>query len=77
MEGIGPQESPAEILGRKLPLLMEIEDDNDRLKHAYNLLVELRIPESHWLSWVEPLVEGSVRLKSSGAGEIIGFEIVV
>jgi hypothetical protein len=76
MEGIGPQESPAEILGRKLPLLMGVEDENDRLKLAYNLLVDLKIPESHWLFWVEPLVEGSVQLKSSGAGEIIGFEIV-
>lgn len=76
MEGIGPQESPAEILGRKLPLLMGVEDENDRLKLAYNLLVDLKIPESHWLFWVEPLVEGSVQLKSSGSGEIIGFEIV-
>ena len=77
MEGIGPQESPAEILGRKLPLLMEVEDETDRLKQAYDLLVELGIPETQWLSWVEPLVDRTVRLKSTGSGQVIGFELVV
>lgn len=76
MEGIGVQESPSEILGRKLPLLMEIEDTNIRLTEAYKLLVETGTPEAQWLSWVEPLVDGSVRLKSNGAGQVIGLEIV-
>lgn len=77
MEGIGVQESPAEILGRKLPQLMGIEDQTERLNAAYRLLVETGIPEEQWLSWVEPLVEnGSLRLKSTGAGQVIGFETV-
>jgi hypothetical protein len=76
MEGIGVQESPSEILGRKLPLLMEIEDQVNRLNEAYKLLVETGIPEEQWLSWVEPLVDGSVRLKSNGAGQVIGLEVV-
>lgn len=76
MEGIGVQESQSEILGRKLPLLIEIEDQATRLAEAFKLLVETGTPEVQWLSWVESLVdEGSVRLKSTGAGQIIGFEI--
>jgi hypothetical protein len=76
MEGIGVQESPSEILGRKLPKLMEIEDQTERLNQAYKLLVETGIPEEQWLSWVEPLVDGSVRLKSTAAGQVIGLEVV-
>lgn len=76
MEGIGVQESPSEILGRKLPLLMEIEDQNIRLAEAYKLLVETGTPEDQWMSWVEPLVDGIVRLKSNGAGQVIGLEVV-
>jgi hypothetical protein len=76
MEGIGVQESPSEILGRKLPKLMEIEDQTTRVNEAYKLLIETGIPEEQWLSWVEPLVDGSVRLKSNGAGQVIGLEVV-
>lgn len=76
MEGIGVQESPSEILGRKLPLLMEIEDQNVRVQEAYKLLVDTGIPEEQWMSWVEPLVDGTVRLKSNGAGQVIGLEVV-
>jgi hypothetical protein len=75
MEGIGVQESPSEILGRKLPLLMEIEDETTRLNEAYKLLVDTGIPEEQWLSWVEPLVDGSPRLKANAAGQVIGLEI--
>lgn len=78
MEGIGVQESPAEILGRKLPQLMEIEDRVERLKQAFNLLTELGIPENQWMSWVEPLMEDgvSVRIKGDAVGRPIGFEIM-
>jgi len=76
MEGIGVQESPVEILGRKLPLLMEIENQEERLKEAYKLLSELGIPVDDWLSWVEPMVEdGIVNLQSTGAGQVIGFSV--
>jgi len=74
MEGIGVQESPAEILGRKLPMLVGIEDQNLRLAEAYKILVETGTPEEQWMSWVEPLVDGPVRLKSNGAGQVIGLE---
>ena len=77
MEGIGVQESPAEILGRKLPLLMEIEDETTRLNEAYKLLVETGTPEEEWLSWVEPLIdEGTVRVMSDAAGKSVGFQVV-
>lgn len=78
MEGIGVQESPAEILGRKLPLLMDIDDRVERLKQAFNLLIELKIPENQWVIWVEPLIEDgvSVRIKGDAVGRPIGFEIM-
>lgn len=76
MEGIGAQESAAEVLGRKLPLLMEIENQNERVRAAYDLLLELNIPENQWLSWVEPLVEtGTISLQSNASGKIVGFAI--
>jgi hypothetical protein len=74
MEGIGVQESPAEILGRKLPMLVEIVDDNERLVEAYKLLVETGVPQEQWLSWVEPLVDRTIQLKANGAGQVIGLE---
>jgi hypothetical protein len=73
MDGMGPQESPAEVLGRKLPLLMNIEDDDERLKNAYNLFVELKIPESEWVDWAQPLVDSTIRLQSDAAGRVIGL----
>jgi hypothetical protein len=75
MEGVGAQESPAEVLGRKLPLLMEIENEEERLKQAFDLLTEMSIPQEQWLSWVEPLVDRTVSLRSNGAGQVIGFAI--
>ena len=77
MEGIGAQESPAEILGRKLPLLMEVEDETTRLRMAFELFVELGIPEDQWLSWAEPLVEnGRLSVHTSPSGQVIGIAVV-
>jgi hypothetical protein len=75
MEGIGVQESPSEILGRRLPLLMEIEDETERLKQAYDLFVELNIPESDWLTWAQPLVDTTIMLQSDGSGKVTGLMI--
>lgn len=76
MEGIGVQESPAEILGRKLPLLMEIEDQQARLKQAFDLLVETGVPAEQWLSWIEPLVdEGTVQISVSPQGQVLGLYV--
>lgn len=77
MEGVGPIESVTETLGRKLPLLLKIEDQEERIKEAHKLMLELGIPEDQWLSWVEPLVdEGTLKLKSTGAGQVVGFMVV-
>lgn len=77
MEGIGVQESPAEILGRKLPMLAEIEDQATRLNEAFKLLIESGVPQSQWLSWVEPLVEqGVAQLRANAAGQVIGIEAI-
>ena len=76
MEGIGAQESPAEVLGRKLPKLMEIEDETIRLNEAYKLLVETGVPQTQWLSWVESLVDGTVELRVNAGGEAIGLQVI-
>jgi hypothetical protein len=77
MEGIDIQESSVEVLGRRLPLLMAIENEAERLHAAYLLLLECEIPERNWLAWVEPLLEsGTARLKADGAGKVIGIEVV-
>lgn len=55
MEGIGSQESLAEILGRELPILMRIEDAKSRMKEAINLMSKNNVPREQWYTWVEPL----------------------
>lgn len=74
MEGIGVQESPSEILGRRLPMLMEISDQTERLKKAFELFIELKIPESQWLAWAEPLADDVILIVNTDAsGEVIGI----
>ncbi len=52
MDGIGPQESVAERLGRELPKLM---DDGERITKAKTLMKSLNIPETEWAPWLEAL----------------------
>lgn len=52
MDGIGPQESVSERLGRELPLLM---DDEDRVTKAKALMKSLNVPEAEWAPWLEAL----------------------
>lgn len=56
LEGIGSQESIADVLGRLLPKLMEIEDIDNRLSEACKILKENNVPYSQWKSWVDPLL---------------------
>jgi len=77
MEGVGVQESPAEVLGRKLPLLMEIKDQLERLNQAYKIFVELGIPDNQWMSWAEPLVDsGELCINIDSMGNTIGLIVV-
>lgn len=56
MDGIGPQESVSEVLGRTLPKLMGIEDIDERMAKARQILTENKVPVSEWETWLEPLV---------------------
>lgn len=56
MDGIGPQESVSEVLGRTLPKLMDIEDIEERLTKARQILTENKVSVSEWETWLEPLV---------------------
>jgi hypothetical protein len=55
MDGIGPQESPAERLGREMPKLMEIEDIEARMNTARIVLRDVGLPENEWAPWLEAL----------------------
>lgn len=52
MDGIGPQESVTERLGRELPMLM---DDEDRITKAKMLMQSLNVPEADWVPWLDAL----------------------
>jgi hypothetical protein len=55
LEGVGPQESAAERLGRELPKLMEIEDSGVRMDTARGVLRDVGMPEAEWGPWLEAL----------------------
>jgi hypothetical protein len=55
MDGIGPQESVSERLGRELPLMLEIDDVSQRMTRAKALLREVALPETEWVPWLEAL----------------------
>lgn len=74
LEGIGNQESVAEMLGRRLSNLMKIENQDERLDEAFKVFMELGIPKEEWLSWAEPLVEsGNVTIHTDITGVPIGL----
>lgn len=53
IDGIGAYESPSERLGRLMPKLMEIEDDEARLEAAKKVLTEVGLPTMDWDAWLE------------------------
>lgn len=56
MDDIKIKEPIAEVLGRKIPQLFEIEDIEQRVQTAYKILVEEGVPQSQWLDWLNPLI---------------------
>ena len=55
MEGVGAQESLAEILGRLLPPLMEIVDEGERLDKAKKIMDDYHVPVDDRPQWLEAL----------------------
>lgn len=55
MDGIGVSESPAERVGRLLPLLMDIEDAGQRMTMGKQVLMESGMEEGMWGGWLEAL----------------------
>ena len=81
MDGIGSQESIADVLGRLMPKLMEIEDLTTRLNEALKILKDNKVPVSQWKSWVDPLmfdqdVEMTVGFIRNDRDEVVGFVAV-
>lgn len=56
MDDIQIKEPVAEVLGRKIPLLFEIENIEERVQTAYKVLVDEGLPQSEWLNWLTPLI---------------------
>ena len=52
LDGVGAVETPQEVLARRLPPLMEIENVDDRLEKARNVLREVGIPNEKWDDWL-------------------------
>jgi len=55
LEGVGPQESQVERLGRELPRLMQIEDIEVRMETARVVMRDVGMPEAEWAPWFEAL----------------------
>ena len=55
LEGVGPQESAAERLGRELPKLLEIQDADARMNTARRMMADVGLPEAEWAPWLEAL----------------------
>ena len=55
LEGVGPQESAAERLGRELPKLMEMQDAEARMSTARRMMADVGLPEAEWAPWLEAL----------------------
>lgn len=53
LDGVGSHETPVERLGRELPKLMVIEDEEKRLDAAKKVLAEVGLPEDEWTPWLE------------------------
>lgn len=53
LDGIGSYETAAERLGRLMPKLMEIEDDEARFEAAKKVLTEVGLPKTDWDAWLE------------------------
>jgi len=55
LEGVGPQESAAERLGRELPKLMDMPDAEARMNTARRMMADVGLPEAEWAPWLEAL----------------------
>jgi hypothetical protein len=53
LDGVGSHETPVERLGRELPKLFVIEDEEKRLDAAKKVLAEVGLPEDEWTPWLE------------------------
>lgn len=79
MEGIGVQESVADILGRLMPKLMEIENLEERLDKAFKIFEEVKLPEDEWQDWIDPLVDDEskrVSFLKNEVGNTIGLRLI-
>jgi hypothetical protein len=56
MEGLDLR-SRTEILGEKLSRLMEIVNIIERVQNARTILADMKIPETEWETWIDPLKE--------------------
>lgn len=71
LEGVGSVESLSERLGRLFPPLLEVENLEERITRAVEILRENSAPRDQWESWLESLVSEGHELQEYAA--IMGF----
>jgi PII-like signaling protein len=47
----------SEVLGRRLPALIEIDDNEERLDALIKVYNEVNLPRDVWVMWAEPLFD--------------------
>jgi len=71
LEGVSSVESLAERLGRLFPPLLEVENLEERIRQAVEILRENSMPRDQWESWLESLVSEGHELEEYAS--ILGF----
>jgi hypothetical protein len=71
LEGVGSVESVVERLGRLFPPLVEVENLEERIRQAVEILRENSLPRDEWESWLESLVSEGHELQEYAT--ILGF----
>ena len=58
-------ESPSEILGRMMPEIMKIADDNERAQELTKALVDSKLPTEKWMEWAEMAFENPIVIQNN------------
>ena len=56
VDGVVQEEAPAEVLGREIPKLLELESIDDRIHQAQKILMRVKLPTEQWAPWLEALL---------------------
>lgn len=76
MEGVQAKESISDVLGRRLPKLIETFDDPvERMTEADILFKEVGLPREEWMIWLEPLFADKDNVQIHEKNGVFSLEI--